>query len=91
MQAVFTLGWASYILKKFIIDDTLFLSEWKDAVYNKSDLLPIYIHGKGTQEDPYYFDKKLPSEDDDNNKEIKNNKINEENKENIPNNELFRL
>ena len=48
MQAAFTLGWASYILEKFIMDDALFSSKWKDAVYDKGDLLPIYMYEKGT-------------------------------------------
>ena len=84
MQAAFTLGRASHVLGKFIIDDALFPSERKDAVYDKGDLLPVYIHGKGTQEDPCYFDEELPSDDDDDDdKEMKDNKIDEENKENI--------
>ena len=87
MQAAFTLGRASHVLEKFIMNDALFPSEQKDAVYNKSDLLPVYIHGKGTQEDPCYFDKELPSEDDVNDEEMEVNKIDEENKENIPDNE----
>ena len=48
MQAAFTLKQASYILEKFIIDDTLFLPEQKDAVYDEGDLLPVYMHRKGT-------------------------------------------
>ena len=72
------------------MDDALFLPEWKDAVYDKGDLLPIYIHGKGTWKDPCYFDEELPSDNDDNNEEMKDNKIDEENKENIPNNEPLR-
>ena len=48
MQAAFTLGRASHVLGKFIMDDTLFPPERKDAVYNEGDLLPVYIHGKGT-------------------------------------------
>ena len=88
IQAAFTLGRASYILEKFIIDNALFLPEWKNAVYDKGDLLPIYIHRKGTQEDLYYFNEELPSDDDnDDNKEMKDNKIDKENKENIPDNE----
>ena len=70
------------------MDDALFPPEQKDTVYDEGDLLPIYIHRKGTQEDPCYFDKELPSNnDDDNNEEMKNNKIDEENKENILDNE----
>ena len=72
------------------MDDALFLPERKDTVYNKSNLLPIYIHRKGTREDPCYFDEELPSDDDDNDEEIKNNKIDEENKENIPDNKPSR-
>ncbi|PAV16026.1 RNA polymerase II associated 3 [Pyrrhoderma noxium] len=89
MQAAFTLGRASHVLGKFIMDDTLFPPERKDAVYDEGDLLPVYMHGKGTREDPCYFDEELPSDDDndDNNEEMKDNKINEENKENIPDNE----
>ena len=83
MQAAFTLGWANHILEKFIMNDTLFPSKQKDA----GDLLPVYMHRKGTWEDPYYFDEELPSEDDDNNNDkMKNNKIDKENKENIPDN-----
>ena len=88
MQAVFTLGQTSHVLQKFIMDDALFPPERKDAVYDEGDLLPVYMYGKGTQEDPCYFDKKLPSDDDD--EEMKDNKIDEENKENIPDNELSR-
>ena len=69
------------------MDDALFPPERKDAVYDKSDLLPVYMHGKGTREDPCYFDEELPSEDDDSDKEMEDNKIDKENKENIPNNE----
>ena len=45
------------------------------------------MHEKGTQEDPCYFDEELSSKDDDSNKEIEDNKIDKENKKNIPNNE----
>ena len=73
------------------MDDALFSPERKDAVYDKGDLLPIYMHGKGTREDPCYFNKELPSNNnDDDDKEMKDNKINEENKENIPDNEPLR-
>ena len=48
------------------------------------------MHRKGTQEDPYYFDEELPSKDNDSNKEIEDNKIDEENKENIPDNKPSR-
>ena len=44
------------------------------------------MHGKGTWEDPCYFDKELPSDDDNNNEEMKDNKIDKENKKNIPDN-----
>ena len=57
-------------------------------VFNKSDLLLIYIYKKRTS---YYFDKELSSEDNISNKEMKNNKVDEENKENIFNNELLRV
>ena len=83
MQAAFTLGRASHVLGKFIMNDALFPSDWKDAVYDESDLLPVYMHGKGTREDPCYFDEKLPNKDDNNNEEMKDNKIDKENKENI--------
>ena len=86
MQAAFTLGRASYVLGKFIMDDALFPPKRKDAVYDEGDLLPVYMHGKGTWEDPCYFDEKLPSDDNDDDEEMKNNKIDEENKENIPDN-----
>ena len=87
MQAVFTLGWASHILGKFIINNALFSPEQKNAVYNKGDLLPIYMYRKGTWEDPYYFDEELPSKDNDSDKEIEDNKVDKENKENIPDSE----
>ena len=69
------------------MDNALFSPERKDAVYDKSDLLPIYMHKKGTQKDPCYFGEELFSKDDDSNKEMQDNKIDKENKENIPNNE----
>ena len=69
------------------MDNSLFPSEWRDAVFDEGDLLLVYIYGKGTWEDFCYFDKKLHSEDNDNNEEIKDNKIDKENKENIPDNE----
>ena len=87
MQAAFTLGRASHVLGKFIMDDALFPPERKDTVYDEGDLLPVYMHGKGTREDPCYFDEELPSDDDDDDEEIKDNKIDEENKENVPDNE----
>ena len=87
MQAVFTLGRASYILRKFIIDNSLFPPKWKNAIFDKGDLLLVYMYRKGTREDPCYFNEELPSEDDDSDKEIENNKVNKENKENIPDNE----
>ena len=88
MQTAFTLEQASHVLGKFILDDALFPPERKDAVYDEGDLLPVYMHGKGTREDPCYFDEELPSDnDDDNDKEMKDNKIDKENKENIPDNE----
>ena len=68
------------------MDDALFPPEWKDIVYDKGDLLPVYMHGKETREDPCYFDEELPSEDNNNDKEMEDNKIDKENKENIPNN-----
>ena len=70
------------------MNDVLFLSEQKNTVYDESNLLLVYMYGKGTWEDPYYFDEELPNNDNDNNdKKIKDNKIDEENKENIPDNE----
>ncbi|PAV16777.1 hypothetical protein PNOK_0839700 [Pyrrhoderma noxium] len=45
------------------------------------------MHGKGTREDPCYFDEELPSEDEVNDEEMEVNKVDEENKENIPDNE----
>ena len=48
MQVAFTLRQASHILGKFIIDNSLFLPKRKDAVFNKSNLLPIYMHRKRT-------------------------------------------
>ena len=85
IQAAFTLGRASHVLGKFIMDDALFPPERKDAVYDEGDLLLVYMHGKGTRKDPCYFDEELPSDDDD--EKMKDNKIDEENKENIPDNE----
>ena len=70
------------------MNNTLFLPKQKNIVFNKSDLLLIYIYRKRTS---YYFDKELPSEDNISNKEMKNNKVDEENKENISNNELLRV
>ena len=90
MQAAFTLGRASHVLGKFIMDDALFPPKWKNAVYDKGDLLPVYMHEKRTREDPCYFDKELPSNDNDDDEEMKDNKIDEENKENIPDNEPLR-
>ena len=88
MQAAFTLGRASHVLGKFIMDNALFSPEWKDAVYDEGNLLPVYMHGKGTWKDPCYFDEKLPSDDDDDDDEgMKDNKIDKENKKNIPDNE----
>ena len=72
------------------MDDALFPPKQKDAVYNESDLLPVYMYRKGTWEDPCYFDEELPSDDDDNDEEMKDNKIDKENKENIPDNEPLR-
>ena len=37
MQAAFTLGQASHVLGKFIMDDALFPPKQKDAVYRKHD------------------------------------------------------
>ena len=53
--------------------------------------MSIYIYRKGTQKDSYYFDKKLSSKDDNSNKKMKNNKVDKENKENIPNNKSPRV
>ena len=71
------------------MDDALFLPEQKDTVFDKGDLLLVYMHGKGTREDLCYFNKELPSEDDDD-EEMKDNKIDKENKENIPDNKPLR-
>ena len=91
MQAAFTLGRASHVLGKFIIDDALFSPEQKDVVYDEGDLLPVYMHGKRTREDPCYFDEELPSKNNNSDKEIEDNKIDKENKENISNNKLFKV
>ena len=48
----------------------------------------IYIYRKGTQEDFYYFNKKLSSKNNDSNKKIKDNKVDKENEENISYNNL---
>ena len=48
------------------------------------------MHRKGTQEDPCYFDEELPSKDDNSDKEMEDNKIDKENKENIPDSEPLR-
>ena len=68
------------------MDDALFPPDQKDAVYDAGDLLSIYMYGKETRENPCYFDKELPSKDDDNNKEMEVNKVDKGNKENIPDN-----
>ena len=52
MQAAFTLGRASHVLGKFILDDALFPPERKDAVYDEGDLLPVYMHGNSTKKSP---------------------------------------
>ena len=49
------------------------------------------MYRKGTREDPCYFNEELPSEDDDSDKEIENNKADKENKENISNSEPFKV
>ena len=50
------------------------------------------MHRKGTWEDLCYFDEELPSNNnDDNDEEMKDNKIDKENKENIPNNKSPRV
>ena len=72
------------------MDNSLFLPKWKETVFDKSDLLPIYMHRKRTQKNPCYFDKELPSEDDNSDKKMEDNKVNKENKENIPDNEPSR-
>ena len=72
------------------MNDALFPLEQKDAIFDKGDLLSIYMYGKRTWEDLYYFNKELLSEDNNNDKKIKNNKIDKENKENIPDNEPLR-
>ena len=90
MQVAFTLGQASHVLGKFIMDDALFLPEWKDIVYDEGDLLSVYIYEKGTWEDSCYFDKELSSEDNDSDKKIDDNKVDEENKENISDSEPLR-
>ena len=64
-----------------------YLLKQKNIIYDKGDLLPIYIYKKETQENFYYFDKELPSKDDNSDKEIENNKVDKENKENILDNE----
>ena len=90
MQTAFTLEQDSYVLRKFIIDDSHFPPKQKDVIFNKGDLLPIYIHRKGTREDPCYFNEELSSENNNDNKEMKDNKIDKENKENISDNKLPR-
>ena len=87
MQVVFTLGQTSHVLEKFIMDDALFPPEQKNAVYNEGDLLLVYMHRKRTWEEPCYFDEELPSKDNNSNKEMDNNRVDEENKENIPDSE----
>ena len=72
------------------MEDSLFPPKWKDTVFNEGDLLPVYIHRKGTWEDSYYFDEELPSKDNDDNEKMKNNKIDEKNKENISDNKPLR-
>ena len=65
----------------------MFSPEQKNIVYDKSDLLSIYIHRKGTWEDPCYFNEELSSKDDDSDKKIEDNKVDKENKKNILNSE----
>ena len=52
-------------------------------------MLPIYIYKKRTWEDPYYFNKESPSKDNNNDKKIEDNKVNKENKGNIPKNKPY--
>ena len=66
------------------MNNTLFSPKWKNTVFDESNLLPVYIYGKRTQENPSYFNKELPNKNNDNNEEIKDNKIDKANKENIP-------
>ena len=49
------------------------------------------MYRKRTQEDSCYFNKELPSENDNSDDKIKDNKIDKENKENIPNNKSPRV
>ena len=49
------------------------------------------MYRKGTQENPCYFNKELPNENDNSDDKIKNNKIDKENKENILDNEPLRV
>ena len=70
------------------MDNSLFPPKWKNTVYDKSDLLSIYMHEKGTRENSYYFDKELPSKNNDSNKKIEYNKVGKENKKNILDNKL---
>ena len=49
------------------------------------------MHGKRTQENSCYFNKELPSKNNNSNKEIKDNKISKENKKNISNNKLPKI
>ena len=65
------------------MDNALFPSKRKNTVYNKGDLLPIYMYRKGTWEDLCYFNEELPSKDNDSDKEMEDNKVDKENKENI--------
>ena len=50
MQAAFTLGRASHVLGKFIMDDALFPPERKDAVYDEGDVTNL-----GTYAGPLFF------------------------------------
>ena len=72
------------------MDNSLFPPKWKDVVFDKDDLLPVYIYRKGAWEDLCYFDKELPNKDDNNDEKIKNNKIDKENKKNISDNKPLR-
>ena len=68
------------------MDNSLFPSKWKNTIYDEGDLLPVYIYRKRTWEDFCYFDKELPNKNNNNDKKIEDNKVDKENKENIPNN-----
>ena len=79
-----------YFLKIFILYVSCFMLTLNSLINNKNDLLYIYIYRTRTQEELYYFNKKLPSENNNSDNKKENNKIDKKNKENIlSNNKIY--